>query len=107
MLDNKLKYLIIGVILLSVLIVLGALLFTFLQRFKNPPLVKQQINATQKPSPSAHQSEQKSKIRIIYPSAEATRSSVPLRKPAAIPKIEASGSSIQGFGPAPKNLQKP
>lgn len=105
MLDNKLKYLIIGVILLSILVVLGALLFTSLKRFKNPPLVKQQINTS--PSPSVNQSKQKTEIKIIYPSLQATRSAtLPGPKSGTIPKIEASGSSVQGFGPPPKGLPK-
>ena len=102
----NLKYFIIVIISLSFLIVAGALLFRFLQESKPHPPVKQQNNMSQKPAPDTN-TKQNTQIRIIYPSAEATRSSTSRYKTADTPKIEASGSSLQGSGGPKISLPKP
>lgn len=108
MFNVRLRYLIIAVIILSILMLSGTMLFVYINR--NKPLPGQQTNTSKAAStPQPGTNTTTPKIRIIYPSRQATKSATPSRKPAPALQIGImpSSGSANGSGPIPKNIPKP
>lgn len=107
MLDNKLKYLIIGVVALSLVIIAGVVFFGLTQGYKKPSASKQQSTIPQTPPPDTKQPMPDSKIRIVYPPGSEPTSANSPKPPAPAPKIITATGSSNGIGPTAKSIPKP
>lgn len=105
MLDNKLKYLIIGVVTISLLTVAGAYLSIYLFNYRPGATIRQKSSMSPAPLSTNLPKSTTPILTITYPSAKATASA--RFKTAPAPKIITASGSASGTGPAPKSIPKP